>query len=393
VELAVLDGTMRVLVLNAGSSSLKASAIDEPDVTVARADTSWGADASRANDRAAGLREVVQALDAAGAPLETFDAVGHRVVHGGPRFAAPAVIDDEVIAGIRDARDLAPLHNDVALETIAAARVLLPGVPHVAAFDTAFHATLPPESYRYPVPATWFHDWGVRRYGFHGLSVAWSMRRSAELLDRPAGELRLVVAHLGNGCSVTAVDGGRSVDTSMGMTPLEGLMMGTRSGSIDPGVVLAALGPGRLSVDELEDVLDHRSGLLGVSERSADMRVLLDAEASGDAEARLAVELFVRRAAAGIAGVATALPFVDALVFTGGIGANATPIRSRIAARLAVVGVPALPEHDVHADTVLTERGSSPAVLRIEAREDLVIASQTALLAAGQRGIRRRSPG
>jgi acetate kinase len=390
VELAVLDGTMRVLVLNAGSSSLKASAIDEPDITVARADTSWGADASRATDRAAGLREVVQALNAAGAPLESFGAVGHRVVHGGPRFAAPALIDDEVIEGIREARDLAPLHNDVALETIAAARVLLPGVPHVAAFDTAFHATLPPEGYRYPVPATWFRDWGVRRYGFHGLSVAWSMRRSAELLERPGGKLRLLVAHLGNGCSVTAVDGGRSVDTSMGMTPLEGLMMGTRSGSIDPGVVLAALGPGRLSVDELEDVLDHRSGLLGVSERSADMRVLLDAEASGDAEAGLAVELFVRRAAAGIAAVATALPFLDALVFTGGIGANATPIRTRIAARLAVVGVPALPERDVHADTVLTERGNGPAVLRIEAREDLVIASQAAALAGDQRGAWRQ---
>ncbi len=371
---------MRVLILNAGSSSLKASAIDGPDVTVARAEASWGSDASRAEDRAAGLRAVMRTLAEAGAPLESFDAVGHRVVHGGSRLTAAAVIDDEVLAGIREARSLAPLHNEVALETIAAARELLPAIPHVAAFDTAFHATLPPAGYRYPVPAAWFRNWGVRRYGFHGLSVAWSVRRAAELLNRRPEALRMIVAHLGAGCSVTAVDGGRSVDTSMGMTPLEGLMMGTRSGSIDPGAMLAALRPGRLSVDELEDVLDHRSGLLGVSGQTADMRTLLELEASGDPDASLALEIFVRRGAAGIAAVATALPSLDALVFTGGIGANAAPIRSQIAARLEVLGVPALPESDVHADAVLTEPGGHPAILRIEAREDVVIAADAASL-------------
>jgi len=374
---------MRVLVLNAGSSSLKASAIDAPDVTVARADASWGFDASRASDRAAGLREVMQALAEADAPPESFDAVGHRVVHGGSRFTAAARIDDEVLAGIREARDLAPLHNDVALETIAAARDLLRDVPHVAAFDTAFHAVLPPAGYRYPVPAAWFREWGVRRYGFHGLSVTWSIRRAAELLDRPAEELRIVVAHLGSGCSVTAVDGGRSMDTSMGMTPLEGLMMGTRSGSIDPGAMLAAMRKGRLTVDELEDVLDHRSGLLGVSGRTADMRDLLVAEASGDQDASLAVEMFVRRAAAGIAAAATSLAALDALVFTAGIGANAAPIRSRISARLGVLGVLALPDADTRADGVLTETGIRPAVLRVEAREDLVIAAEAASLLEG----------
>ncbi len=371
---------MRVLVLNAGSSSLKASAIDATDVTVARADSSWGWDASRAKDRAAGLETVMLALADGGAPLESFDAVGHRVVHGGSRFTSAGVIDDRVLAGIREARELAPLHNDVALETIAAARKLLPDLPHVAAFDTAFHAPLPPAAYRYPVPAAWFHDWGVRRYGFHGLSVTWSIRRAAELLKRPVEALPMVVAHLGSGCSVTAVDGGRSVDTSMGMTPLEGLMMGTRSGSIDPGAMLAALRPGRLSADELEDALDHRSGLLGVSGRTADMRTLLELEASRDADASLALEMFVRRAAAGIAAAASALPSLDALVFTGGIGANATPIRSRIAARLAVLGVPDLPESDLHSDAVLTRLEGRPAILRVEAREDLVIASEAVSL-------------
>jgi acetate kinase len=374
---------MRVLVLNAGSSSLKASAIDAPGATVARADTSWGFDASRATDRAVGLREVVQTLADAGAPLASFDAVGHRVVHGGSRFTRAALIDEEVLAAIREARELAPLHNEVALETIAAARELLRDIPQVAAFDTAFHATLPPSGYRYPVPAAWFREWGIRRYGFHGLSVTWSVRRAAELLGRPPDGLRIVVAHLGSGCSVTAVDGGRSVDTSMGMTPLEGLMMGTRSGSIDPGAMLAAMGKGGLSVDELEDVLDHRSGLLGVSGRTADMRDLLVAEASGDAEASLAVEMFVRRAAAGIAAAATAVPSLDALAFTGGIGANAGPIRSRIAARLGVLGVPALPDTATRSDGVLTEPGSRPAVLRVEAREDLVIAAESATLLGG----------
>jgi acetate kinase len=373
---------VRILVLNAGSSSLKASAIDAPDTTVARTDASWGADASRSGDRAAGLRAVLRALAASGARLDSFEAVGHRVVHGGSRFTRATVIDADVLDGIREVRDLAPLHNEVALDTIAAAQALLPAIPHVAAFDTAFHAPLPPAGYRYPVPAAWFRDWGIRRYGFHGLSVAWSVRRAAELLGQPAAALRLLVAHLGSGCSVTAVNGGRSVDTSMGMTPLEGLMMGTRSGSIDPGVGFAVLRPGRLSVAELEDVLEHRSGLLGVSGRSADVRELLSAEASGDEAAALAIELFVRRAAGGTAAVATSLPALDALVFTGGIGANAAAIRSRVAARLAVLGVPALSPRDVRADAILTESGSRPAILRVEAREDVMIAAEAFLLLA-----------
>jgi acetate kinase len=367
---------MRVLVLNAGSSSLKASAIEEPDVTVAQVDESWGADASRVKDRSAGVRAVLDALTASGAPLESFDAVGHRVVHGGPRFAAAAVVDEAVLGAILEVRDLAPLHNQVSLETIAAARRLLPDVAHTASFDTAFHGTLPPAGYRYPVPEVWFREWGVRRYGFHGLSVTWSLRRAAEMLHCAGGPLRVVVAHLGSGCSVTAVEDGMSADTSMGMTPLEGLMMGTRSGSIDPGILFAVLKPGRLSVAELEDALDHRSGLLGISGRTADMRELLEAERSGERAAALALELFVRRAAAGIAAAATSLPSLDALVFTGGIGANAAPIRARITSRLAVLGVPALAATDTRVDAVLTERDSRPAILRVEAREDLVIAAE-----------------
>jgi acetate kinase len=252
----------------------------------------------------------------------------------------------------------------------------IPQLPHVAVFDTAFHATLPEDAYRYAVPERWYRDWGVRRYGFHGMSVAWSAERAATLLARPAGELRLVVAHLGSGCSVTAVDGGRSVATSMGLTPLEGLMMGTRSGSLDPGILFYVLRNGWLDQDELADQLDHDSGLLGVSGRTSDVRELLQLEAADDKPATLALQIFVRRAAECIAAAATSLPRLDAIVFTGGIGENAAGVRARIVARLAALGFAPIGDAFVGADAVLSENGATPAVLRIEAREDLIVARE-----------------
>jgi acetate kinase len=366
---------VRVLVLNPGSSSLKASVIEPPDrEPLATTALDWGADATRASGRVSAARRVLEALGAAGVASSSIDAVGYRVVHGGTRFTGPTRIDDAVVAAIDELAPLAPLHNRIAAETIRGARELLPDVPHVAAFDTAFHATLPPAGYRYPVPDAWFGDWGYRRFGFHGLSVAWSVERAAERLGRPIGDLRLVIAHLGNGCSVTAVEEGRSVDTSMGMTPLEGLMMGTRAGSIDPGEILDLLRRDRLPLPALADALDHGSGLLGVSGRSADVRDLLVAEASGDQAAALALELFVRRAAAGIAASASCLRVVDAVVFTGGIGEHSGPIRKRIVDRLAVLGVRQIAANDVQADALLSEPGDRPAVIRVAAREDLVIA-------------------
>ena len=367
--------SLRVLVLNPGSSSLKASVIEargrEP---LATATVDWGADATRVSAPASGVKHVVAAVEAASVLPASIDAVGYRVVHGGTRFVGPTLIDDATLEAIEEIAELAPLHNRIAAETIRAARRALPGIPHVAAFDTAFHASLPPAGYRYPVPEAWFRDWGIRRFGFHGLSVAWSVTRAAELLGRPVDGLRLVVAHLGSGCSVTAVDGGRAVDTSMGMTPLEGLMMGTRAGSIDPGILLALLRDRRVTAAELEDVLDHRSGLLGVSGRSADVRELLVAEETGDDAAGLALELFVRRAAAGIAAAATSLSALDAVVFTGGIGENSGRIRARIAASLAVLGIASIPDADADDDRILTDGAGTPAVLRIQAREDIVIA-------------------
>jgi acetate kinase len=385
VGLAKLRGErVRVLVLNPGSSSLKVSVLEPPNRDpLATASIDWGADATRASGRASAVVAVLEELGASGVPVFSIDAVGYRVVHGGQRFTAPTLIDDSVVEEIDELASFAPLHNRIAAQTIRGARRALPEIPHVAAFDTAFHASLPHAGYRYPVPESWFRDWGIRRFGFHGLSVAWSTERAAELLGRSIEELRLVVAHLGSGCSVTAVDGGRSVDTSMGMTPLEGLMMGTRAGSIDPGVILELLRRDRLTLAGLSDVLDHGSGLLGVS-GSADVRELLAAEAKGDQAAALALELFVRRAAAGIAGSSTALPRIDAVIFTGGIGEHSGPIRKRIVDRLAVVGVRDVGDADVREDTVLGKAEDGPAVLRVEAREDVVIAeSARAIIEAG----------
>jgi acetate kinase len=375
-----------VLVLNAGSSSLKASRIDPDGVAVWRDEVDWGADASRRSDRADTLSSLLARMDGSGATAPVpIAAVGHRVVHGGPRFTTPVRVDAKVIAGLRDISDLAPLHNDVALTTIEAAQRLLPDIPHVACFDTAFHATLDDAARTYAIPAAWTTEWGLRRYGFHGLSVEWATQRAAMLLERPVVDVHLVVAHLGSGCSVTAVSAGRSVATSMGMTPLEGLMMGTRSGSLDPGVMLRLLDRQLLGVQELAEALDHASGLLGVSGRSSDMRVLLEAEAAGDARAQLAIEMFVERAAAQMAGAATSLPRLDAVVFSGGIGERAASIRQRIVARLAVVGVPPLPagpSGQADGDARLDVTPGQPAILRVEAREDLVIAQHTRMALA-----------
>ncbi len=367
---------MHVLVLNAGSSSLKASVLESGDLqNLARAEVSLGTDATRSEARQQSVEDALQTLRPS-VDLESVRAVGHRVVHGGSRFRAAVRIDAQVLAGIEALREFAPLHNQVAVDTIRAAQSLFPALPQVAAFDTAFHATLPADGFVYPVPYHWYEAWGIRRFGFHGLSVAWALERAAGLLGKPAVELGLVVAHLGSGCSVTAVWGGQSVDTSMGLTPLEGLMMGTRAGSVDPGILIYMLRTGRVGQQELEEQLDHRSGLVGISGRSAGMRELEEAAAAGDDRARLAIAIFLRKAAAGIAAAATTLPRWDALVFTGGIGENSASARAAIVARLAPLGVSQIGDAPVSEDSILSDAGSAPAVLRIEAREDAVVARQ-----------------
>jgi len=372
---------VRVLVLNVGSSSLKGGIVDTVDLaTVAKAEVSLGTDATRQKGIARTVRLLLSKLEPAGV-----EAVGHRVVHGGTKFRSAVRVDDRVVNGIEALAEFAPLHNPVAAATIRAARSALPKLPQVVAFDTAFHATLSEEQFLYPVPWRWHREYGIRRFGFHGLSVEWSTRRAAELLGRPAAALALVVAHLGSGCSVTAVLNGRSVATSMGLTPMEGLMMGTRSGSIDPGILLYMLRTRRTGWRKLETALDHESGLVGVFGRAAGMRELETAAGEGNQRARLAIDMFVSRAAAGIAAVATALPHLDAMVFTGGIGEHSASVRSAIARRLAPLGLPSVPMTDVRNDAVISRSGDGSAVLRIEAREDAVIAGQVDALMTSRR--------
>ena len=362
----------RVLVFNAGSATLKYTVLDLPSTgPLVDRTLPWSATTPAAVSAVVG--DAIAQLDADGLTNDGLDVVGHRVVHGGERFTESTLIDDPLIADLERIADLAPLHDPLATATIRAARSRLGAIPHVAAFDTAFHATLPEVARRYPVPDPWVETHGVRRFGFHGLSIQWSVGAASSLLGRPVDQVRLVVAHLGGGCSVTAVDRGRSVDTSMGMTPLEGLMMGTRAGSIDPGIVFRLIRAGVIAED-VERQLDHESGLRGVG-GTDDMQQLLALERDGDRRATLAIELFVRRAAAGIAAAATSLDGLDALVFTGGIGEHAATVRSRICARSAVLGIPSIPARDAAAG-MLTRPGDRPAVIVVHAREDVVIAEE-----------------
>jgi acetate kinase len=323
-------------------------------------------------DADAALRRVLDQIAEGGTALAQFDVVGHRVVHGGSLFTRTTFVDDGVLTRIKQLSWLAPLHNPVAAHVIEAARTALPGIRQAAAFDSAFHATLPEEAYVYALPFEWYSEWGYRRYGFHGLSVAWSVERAQAMLQRE--DLGIVVAHLGAGCSVTAVWHGRSVGTSMGMTPLEGLVMGTRAGSIDPGVLLAAQRMHGLDATAIEETLEHHSGLLALSGRTAEMKELVAAQDDDD-RAALAISVFERSAAAAIAAAATAIPRLDAIVFTGGIGEHAGSVRAGIIRRLSSLGVAEGGHGDGgHPDRVLA---SGPiTLLVIGAREDVVIARE-----------------
>ncbi|WP_034388050.1 acetate kinase [Deinococcus sp. YIM 77859] len=324
-------------------------------------------------------------LDRLGARRDV-GAVGHRVVHGGARFSAPALITPEVLEVIRACVPLAPLHNPANVAGIEAARAAFPDLPHVAVFDTAFHQTMPEVAYRYAVPPAWYHEHGVRRYGFHGISHAFVAGEAARLLGRDLSELHLVTAHLGNGCSVTAIAGGRSVDTSMGLTPLEGLVMGTRSGDVDPGLHDYLAREAGLSLGEITADLNRHSGLLGLSGLTNDMRELEAAAAAGDERARLAVEIFVYRLAKTVAGMAVALGRLDALVFTGGIGENSATVRAATLARLELLGF--RPDAAANARAVRGQGGritlpeGTPALV-VNTNEERMIARETQRLVVG----------
>ncbi len=355
----------RVLVLNAGSSSLKWIVLDaSTEESQEQGTATWqGAEGGRHE------QELAQALR----DLPDVEAVGHRVVHGGLDFREAVEVDEAVRARIVDLSELAPLHNPAAVAGLDAARARFPRAHQVAAFDTAFHATLPDEVSHYPLPWEWTVRWGLRRFGFHGLSVEYAVTRAAELLGHAS--TRMVVCHLGAGCSVTAVANGRSVDTSMGFTPLEGVMMARRSGSVDPGLLLYLLDRERLSSADLDHGLNEQAGLVGVSGVSADMREVLAAEVAGNVRARLAVAMFVNRVVATIGAMTAALGGLDTLVFTGGIGEHSAPIRARVVAALGYLGA----RLDRHAnelaanDVDVATSDSGIRILIIAAREDLTI--------------------
>lgn len=354
---------MNVLVANTGSSSLKLRVIAERGAVVAALDLPAPATPL---DRSP--------IESFVADVEDIDAVGHRVVHGGARFRHPVLVDEHNLEGLEGLEDLAPLHNGPALAVLGALRAVLPAVPHVACFDTAFHSTLPDAAALYALPWDWIERHGLRRYGFHGLSHSWAARRAAALLGRPLDGLRIVTCHLGAGASLAAVDGGRSVDTTMGFTPNDGLVMATRSGSVDPGLLLWLERDAGLDPDTLEHALEHESGLRGLGGRTGDMRELL---AAADRRATTALDVYLHRLRAGIAAMAAAMNGLDAVVFTGGVGENAAAIRSRACNGLSFLGLQldevsnATP---AQGDSLISADESQVRILLIRSREDLEIA-------------------
>lgn len=356
---------MRVLVVNAGSSSLKLRVLDEQDQVLA----------SRDIDAPSGRADPAE-LQAFLEEAPKVSAAGHRVVHGGRDFGRSVLVTDDVLARLRPLDDLAPLHNPPAVAGLEMVRNLLPGIPNVACFDTAFHATIPDEAAEYALPTLWRQSWGIRRFGFHGLNHAYASRRAAELLGKPMEDLRLVTCHLGAGASLAAVAAGRSVDTTMGFTPMEGLVMATRSGSVDPGAVLWVQRHAGLSPDEIERILEHQSGVLGLSGISADMRAVLKAAAQSDPRATLAVDVYVHRLCAGIAAMTASLGGLDGLVFTAGVGEGSALIRARACRQLGFLGVELDRDRNESAgqeDANLSPHDAAVPVLLVHAREDLEI--------------------
>lgn len=404
---------MKVFVVNCGSSSIKYQLFDMTDESVlakgllerlgtrsARLhhsgsgkgrETTECEKAVRAANHTAGLGLILEVLvDRQTGMLESIDqidGVGHRVVHGGEGVTGSARIDAELLKVVERNCDLAPLHNPANLAGIRAATAAIPRAVHVAVFDTAFLATLPPHAYRYAVPNAWYTQHHVRRYGFHGTSHRYVTLAAAKLLGKAADQVDLITVHLGNGCSMTAVAGGKAVDHSMGMTPLEGLVMGTRSGDVDPAIVFQMHAAG-LSVRQIDRVLNQESGLLGLSELSNDMRDLLRAVDAGDVKAALAVDVFVYRIAKYVGAYYTILPALDAVVLTGGIGENCVPVRRRLCQRLARLG--AVADEARNSQVVggqagpITAEGSALAVWVVPTNEELMIARDTAAIVSGR---------
>lgn len=370
---------MYVLVANAGSSSLKMRLLDPADRVLAALDLGqW-----------AGRHESEEIEHFVGG-LERVDAIGHRIVHGGTAFHGPTVIDTQVRDRIAALGELAPLHQPRCVVGIDTLSQVLPHVAAVACFDTAFHHRLPDAAATYALPRTWITQWGLRRYGFHGLSHAYASRRAAELLGREVIGLRIVSCHLGAGASLAAIKGGHSVDTTMGFTPLEGLVMATRPGNVDPGLLLWLLRHTGVSVEQLSDALEHHSGLAGLTGGSGDMRQVCHDAAAGHPDALRAFEVYIHRLRREIAAMTAAMNGLDVLIFTGGVGEHQPIVRAETTAGLGFLGVGVDDSANTTAttDTDITSPDAPVRTLVITAREDTEIARQTRALLHGARVIR-----
>jgi acetate kinase len=396
---------MKVLVLNCGSSSIKYQLFDMPagevqakglvqrvgepegkiDQTSARGTIALN---EKVPDHSAGLRRAIELLTHGDmAPLKEISeitAVGHRVVHGGERFSKTVLINDDVVRAIAEFAALAPLHNPPNLLGIKVAREILPKVPQVAVFDTAFHQTMPAKAYLYAVPMALYREDHIRRYGFHGTSHRYVAERAAQMLKKKASEARLITCHLGNGCSIAAIADGKSVDTSMGLTPLEGLVMGTRSGDFDPAIIFHLARVKRMTTDEVDNLFNKRSGLIGLSGKSNDVRELIKLKEAGDKDADLALEIFCYRLKKYIGSYLAVLGSVDAIVFTAGIGENSAFIRERTCGGLELLGAGIDAKRNLQAvgkEADITADGMRVKVLVVPTNEEKLIAMDTYELA------------
>lgn len=392
----------KILVVNAGSSSLKYQLLHMPEEMII----------TKGMVERIGLKDSIFTIEASGnkikvvqtindhleavkillnkllglkiiSSLEEIDGIGHRVVHGGERFSESVLIDDEVLRKIEDVSELAPLHNPANLIVMNAFRNVLPEVPSVAVFDTAFHQTMPEKSYLYSLPYDYYQQYGIRKYGFHGTSHQYVSERSAEMLKRPLKELRLVSCHLGNGASITAIDGGKSIDTSMGFTPLAGVTMGTRSGNIDPAVITYIMEKTGQNAEEVVSTLNKESGLLGISGYSSDLRDIQEAAEKGQKRSELALQVFADRIQKYIGMYAVRMKGLDAIIFTAGIGENSDLIRARVLEGLEFMGVywdPSLNKEVNGKETFISYPHSPVKVLVIPTNEEIMIARDTVRL-------------
>jgi acetate kinase len=391
---------MKVLALNAGSSSLKYHLYQMPTAeplakgiidSIGKDDSSFSychrEKVNKLSIRVSGHKEGVALIlkqltdnqEGAIEELKEIDAVGHRVVHGGEEFTEPVLINDKIVASLQRLTDLAPLHNVPGVNSIETSRKMLYGIPHVACFDTAFHSTIPAVAYTYGLPFEICREYGIRRYGFHGLSHQYVAGRAAMLLGKKKNDISAITCHLGNGCSITAVRNGQSIDTSMGFTPLEGLVMGTRSGDFDPTVIFYLMDKG-YDYKYLNTLLNGESGLVGISGISNDMRTLLKLAEQGHSRAKLAIDVFTYRIKKYIGAYVAVIKNLEALVFTGGIGENASEVRMRVCQDISHIGIElneAQNKNTVHKEDYISNSNSCVKVLVIPTNEEMVIADKT----------------